>query len=395
LGIFEIRVHKLRHLKMSRRAWGNYLMIRIRYITVLVSLILSNSIASAQSTPPADASESKDVSRISTSDDDTRIDLALIKVTPETIDALSKSQTPTAQDMLRMLFDHQPDLRDQLARSFAVKPSKENAVYYLRALRTDDMATLQQCLQALLQSGAAAPEKAQDYQAVIIAGLKLSTEKADPAIQLLKKWTGKELPKNSDAELSLAEYRTWYSEKFPNAPEAELPQEDLEKSKFSKQQLLDIAAKSPPGDIARGKLVFAKATCIKCHTFFKEGERVGPDLTSIRRRFQKQEIIESVLYPSQVISEQYQAVTISTSEGLIFSGMPLPNSGNEKQLVMLLSDATKVVVAKDKIEDRLPSRISVMPEGLFKNLSEQEIADLFAFLETSRSNPEPVTAAKP
>jgi putative heme-binding domain-containing protein len=247
----------------------------------------------------------------------------------------------------------------------------------------------------LLQSGAVAPDKAQDYQAVIIAGLKLGSEKGGPAVQLLKKWTGKELPKNSDVEQSLVDYRTWYSEKFPNAPEAELPQEDVEKSKFSKQQLLDIAANSPPGDVARGKLIFAKATCIKCHRFLKDGESVGPDLTSIRRRFQKQEIIESVLFPSQVISDQYQAVTISTSEGLIFSGMPLPNSGNEKQLVMLLSDATKVVVAKDKIEDRLPSRISVMPEGLFKNLSEQEIADLFAFLETSRSNPEPVAPAKP
>jgi putative heme-binding domain-containing protein len=370
-------------------------MIRIRCITILVSLALGNSIASAQSTPPVNPSASKDVSRISTSDDDTRIDLALIEVTPETIDALSKSQTPTAQDMLRMLFDHQPDLRDQLARSLAVKPSNENAPYYLRALRSDDTATLQQCLEALLQSGAVAPDKAQDYQAVIIAGLKLGSEKGGPAVQLLKKWTGKELPKNSDVEQSLVDYRTWYSEKFPNAPEAELPQEDVEKSKFSKQQLLDIAANSPPGDVARGKLIFAKATCIKCHRFLKDGESVGPDLTSIRRRFQKQEIIESVLFPSQVISDQYQAVTISTSEGLIFSGMPLPNSGNEKQLVMLLSDATKVVVAKDKIEDRLPSRISVMPEGLFKNLSEQEIADLFAFLETSRSNPEPVAPAKP
>jgi hypothetical protein len=60
----------------------------------------------------------------------------------------------------------------------------------------------------------------------------------------------------------------------------------------------------------------------------------------------------------------------------------------------LLSDATKVVVGKDKIEDQFPSKLSVMPEGLFKNLTEQEIADLFGFLETSRSNPEPAVTGK-
>ncbi|MDB5391858.1 MAG: hypothetical protein JWM11_7504, partial [Planctomycetaceae bacterium] len=319
-------------------------------------------------------------------------DPALAEIVTATIDALAKSQSPAAQVTLRKLFDQQPDRRDQLARTLAARPSPENAPYYVRALLTGDNATQQQCLQALNKTTVKS-DKAEDYRAVIVTGLKLGQAGGGLAVQLLKKWTGTN-PEKGDVSQALAGYQAWYAEKFPTAPVAELATDDLEKSKFTLQQLLDIIEKGPPGDAGRGKLAFTKATCIKCHQFLKEGEGVGPDLTTVRRRFQKKEIVESVLFPSQVISDQYKAVTVSTSDGLIYTGMPIPspNPGNEKQLVLLLSDASKVVVAKNKIEDQLPAKLSVMPEGLFKNLTEQEIADLFAFLETSRSNPEPAPA---
>lgn len=315
-------------------------------------------------------------------------DPALDEMASAVINSLAKSSNPLAQATLRKLFDQQPDRRDQLGRSLATKPSVENAPYYVRALQAGDSTTQQQCLQALNRSNVKT-DKAEDYRAVIVAGLKLGRAGGALAVQVLKNWTGKTPARGANVSQALTEYQTWYAEKFPNAPAAELSVEDLEKSKFSLQQLLEIVERGPPGDVARGKAVFTKATCIKCHRFVKDGESVGPDLTTVRRRFQKKEILESVLFPSQVISDQYRAVTVSTSDGLIYTGMPIASAGTEKQLTLLLSDATKVVVAKDKIEDQFPARLSVMPEGLFKTLSEQEIADLFAFLETSRSNPEP------
>ena len=155
---------------------------------------------------------------------------------------------------------------------------------------------------------------------------------------------------------------------------------------------LDSNPDAAKGDPVRGKEVFAKANCIKCHRFLNEGEGVGPDLTTVRRRFQKKEIIESVLLPSQVISDQYAAVTVVTTDGLSHTGMPLPNPGSTN-LLLLLPDATRLEIPEEKIDEKVKAKTSVMPEGLFKDLTLAQIADLFTFLETSKNNPEPAPAA--
>ena len=66
------------------------------------------------------------------------------------------------------------------------------------------------------------------------------------------------------------------------------------------------------GDVARGRIVVDKAQCIKCHKFGKDGEGVGPDLTTVAKRFKRGDILESILYPSKAISDQYRSVTITT-----------------------------------------------------------------------------------
>jgi hypothetical protein len=72
--------------------------------------------------------------------------------------------------------------------------------------------------------------------------------------------------------------------------------------------------------------------------------------------------------------------------------MPLPNPGS-KNLLLLLPDATRLEIPPEKVEEKQKAKVSVMPEGLFKDLTLEQIADLFAFLETSKSNPEPAATA--
>ena len=136
----------------------------------------------------------------------------------------------------------------------------------------------------------------------------------------------------------------------------------------------------------RGRLVYAKAHCANCHRFRNEGESLGPDLTSVRRRFQQKEIIEAVLYPSAVIPDQFRTVQIRTKDGLVHVGLPLAGAASDGKLTLLLNDATKIEIAKDLIEEQHSSKVSVMPTNLLDSLTPQEIADLFAFLETSKSD---------
>ncbi|HEY3965711.1 MAG TPA: HEAT repeat domain-containing protein [Planctomycetaceae bacterium] len=310
------------------------------------------------------------------------------------VDALGKSAAAESQAVLRRLFDENADRRDLLARAIAKHPIVENIPYLERSVASADNTTKQVCIAALTAADYK-PVKPEEYRTVIIAGLKLGKDGGKAVVGLLKKWSGSNHPKGDDIAAALAHYQQWFRETYPEEPAPELAQADTDKTKYSVDQLVEFLDKNPAGakgDAGRGREVFAKANCLKCHRFLKEGEGVGPDLTTIRRRFQKKEIIESVLLPSQVISDQYTAVTVETKEGQVYTGMPLPNPGS-KNLLLLLSDATKLEIAPDKIEDKVKAKVSVMPEGLFKDLSLEQIADLFAFLETSKNNPDPAPPA--
>jgi putative membrane-bound dehydrogenase-like protein len=311
-----------------------------------------------------------------------------------TVDVLSRSATPESQALLRKLFDESADRRDLLARALAKHPLAENIPYLMRGIVSGDETTMQVCLQAVA-SGDYRPSRPEEYRAVIVAGLKLGKDGGKAALNVLHKWTGAIDKKVEDVAAVLTEYQQWFVEKYPDEPVPELAKEDTDKTKYTVEQLVEFLEKDPAaagGDAARGKLVFTKAACIKCHRFLKEGEGVGPDLTTLRRRFRKKEILEAVLLPSQVISDQYTAVTVETKAGLVHTGMPLPNPGSNN-LVLLLSDATRLEIPADSVETKVKAKVSVMPEGLFKELTIEEIADLFAFLETSKNNPEPAGSA--
>ena len=304
------------------------------------------------------------------------------------VDALAKSAAPRAKEVLRSLFSQYPDRRDQLARSLARRPQGADWPLLVRSLQGGSNATMQLSIQALRRLKRK-PTKPNEYRQVILAGLKLGKQAGLPAAELLARWTGDAHTKGLAAPQALAHYQKWFAKRFPDQPPPELAKAGGGKSKYSYQQLLRFLDQSPAGesgDVARGKAIFAKVNCLKCHKFLNEGAGVGPDLTSVRRRFQRKEIIESLVYPSQVISDQYRSVTVVTVDGLVHTGMPLPQAGN-RSLVLLLPDATKLEIPSGKIDQRAPAKLSVMPEGALNKLTLQDIADLFAFLETSKSNP--------
>ena len=125
--------------------------------------------------------------------------------------------------------------------------------------------------------------------------------------------------------------------------------------------------------------MFEKAQCIRCHRYGKDGEQMGPDLTAVSKRFERDYILESIIYPSKVISDQYRSTLIVTRKGTQITGLVVPQGD---ALAVLQSDGSKITLKKEEIEQQLASLVSVMPERLLDPLSKQEIADLFAFLES-------------
>jgi putative heme-binding domain-containing protein len=136
-------------------------------------------------------------------------------------------------------------------------------------------------------------------------------------------------------------------------------------------------------DFNRGKEAYLAGQCIKCHRLGQEGGTVGPDLSAIASRFGRRDILESILEPSKVVSEQYQNEIVVTLSGKTIIGRVMADSG-EALLIQpdpLVPD--RVTVKKADVEERKRSNVSPMPEHLADVLTAAEILDLIAYLESS------------
>ena len=138
----------------------------------------------------------------------------------------------------------------------------------------------------------------------------------------------------------------------------------------------------------RGRAMFAAAKCFACHRFDGEGGAIGPDLTSLSGRFSPRDILESILDPNKTISDQYAAVQILTLDGRVITGRIVNLSGDSFQVnTNMLAPNETVGVDRKQIEEMIPSRVSMMPKGLFDTLNQEEVLDLMAYL-LSRGDPD-------
>jgi putative heme-binding domain-containing protein len=141
-------------------------------------------------------------------------------------------------------------------------------------------------------------------------------------------------------------------------------------------------ALSHPGDSRRGKKLFHDLQglgCIRCHRISGEGGDIGPDLTDIRAKHARADIVESVLYPSKQILDGYQQVFFETKDDDEISG--IVRSETPGEVTIIDSAGLKHVLDKAKITSRKTSKISLMPEGLQTGLSLVEFSDLIAYVE--------------
>ncbi|WP_417733051.1 hypothetical protein [Rosistilla oblonga] len=137
------------------------------------------------------------------------------------------------------------------------------------------------------------------------------------------------------------------------------------------------------GNPRRGAIVFyaSAAACAKCHVTGEGQSPLGPDLTRLGDKLSDVHLVESLLHPSKSIRKGYETVQLITIDGEVRSGMMV--SEDDEQIV--LRDAanlqTNVSIAKDDIEARLSSKVSMMPAGLVATLkSPREFLDLISYL---------------
>jgi putative heme-binding domain-containing protein len=149
------------------------------------------------------------------------------------------------------------------------------------------------------------------------------------------------------------------------------------------QDLLpDIAEAKANRSFSKGKAAFTAGQCILCHRFGNSGGAVGPELTAISSRLATRDILESILEPSKVISEQYQSTAFVMSDGDMVVGRLLEENADEISVMTDPMHPNKEKFRKADIVSRKPSKVSPMPQGLVNSMTEDEIWDLVAYLES-------------
>ncbi|PHN08367.1 PVC-type heme-binding CxxCH protein [Flavilitoribacter nigricans] len=131
------------------------------------------------------------------------------------------------------------------------------------------------------------------------------------------------------------------------------------------------------GNVAAGKEVFG-TLCGTCHRYGATGQDVGPVLTEIQRK-SKASLLHDILDPNAAVDTKYLSHRVQTKNGDIYVGIVEQETDAEITLKMLGGQA--VQIPKQEVETFASLGQSLMPEGLEAGMSEQDLADLLAFLQ--------------
>lgn len=139
------------------------------------------------------------------------------------------------------------------------------------------------------------------------------------------------------------------------------------------------------GDPVRGKDVFFKTTglqCATCHKVRGEGGQIGPDLSDVGKRLSKRQVLDSLFDPSRDIDPKYAAYLVELDDGRQLSGLLVAKDNKELTVRDPQGKDTKVPLTR--VASLLPSKKSLMPDQLLRDLTAEQAADLLAFLESLR-----------
>lgn len=131
-------------------------------------------------------------------------------------------------------------------------------------------------------------------------------------------------------------------------------------------------------DAARGKLIYAK-TCSVCHRVGTEGHAVGPDLASAQNK-SLEDLLIALMDPNREAQPAYINYTAQTAEGKVFTGIIA--SENAASVTLKRAEAKEDVLPRETLEALVSSGQSLMPEGLEKDLTKQQVADVLAFIKS-------------
>lgn len=150
-------------------------------------------------------------------------------------------------------------------------------------------------------------------------------------------------------------------------------------STLKPEEVIAAVMKSP-GKVGSGEALFAKLNCAKCHTV-KDGEPLrGPFLPNVAKTYKREQLAEAVLLPSKSLAQGFVTYVFTIDSGKTLTGFVTNEAADA--ITIRDNEGKELVLPVKEIEERAKSPVSVMPEGLVKDLTVDEFASLVAYLES-------------
>ena len=132
------------------------------------------------------------------------------------------------------------------------------------------------------------------------------------------------------------------------------------------------------GDAIKGKTVFTNS-CALCHQVNTEGYDFGPKLSEIGSKYPKEGLLNAILHPSEGIGFGFEGWTLKLKDGSSVTGIIA--SKTETDIDLKLPGGAKQQLKTSQLQSSTQLKESMMPEGLYKSMSKQDLADLLSYLQ--------------
>jgi putative heme-binding domain-containing protein len=145
--------------------------------------------------------------------------------------------------------------------------------------------------------------------------------------------------------------------------------------------LPELEAAQKNRSYARGAQLFEEVGCNKCHVMNGKGLNVGPELTRISEKLKIEDILRSLIHPSERIEPGFETWQVETSDFETHTGFLV--SQDDKEVVLrtnVQNPDERTVIPRDKIDSITQTPLSTMPSGLLSTLQKEEIYDLIAYV---------------
>ncbi len=282
---------------------------------------------------------------------------------------------------LRDKFDD-PALQSAVLQATASSPDPRDRAWYVLGLSSPDWALIRAAVTALERLPAS--EDPDEQFALLLALRRLGADAREASLRrrvtrLLLHNLGPDYDWDSEpaAAEPAAQVETWTAylrSRFPEAAGRHL-RSAAEQADQLRLRLAQVEWEA--GSAARGASLFRRQSCAGCHS---TRTAVGPDLAGVTRRFSRDDVFTALLFPNRDVSPQYHTVLVETTRGHVVGGVVIYESVDG----LTLRDSTNqtIRIAADELEMRRELATSLMPEGLLDGLTPQDLADLYAYLQT-------------